>query len=107
MVGSLYYSSREIPERCENSFVDYRINYQKLCYLMRQITKELNLANVSVTMGTDYTDAQLTLRNHNWVHFAHRSQFTVEFKLRYLKNLKLFSIRLKKQKNLFEPIVLR
>ena len=44
MVDSLYYSSRKIPERCENSFVDYRINYQKLCYLMRQITKDLNSA---------------------------------------------------------------
>ena len=32
-------------ERCENSFVDYRINYQKLCYLMRQITKDFNSAN--------------------------------------------------------------
>ena len=42
MVDSLYYSSRKISERCENSFLDYRINYQKLCYLMRQITKDLN-----------------------------------------------------------------
>ena len=33
MVDSLYHSSRKIPERCENSFVDYKINYQKLCYL--------------------------------------------------------------------------
>ena len=48
MVDSLYYSSRKIPERCENSFVDYRINYQKLFYLMRQTTKDLNSANVSV-----------------------------------------------------------
>ena len=31
MVDNLYYSSRKIPERCENSFVNYRINYQKLC----------------------------------------------------------------------------
>ena len=42
MVDSLYYSSRKISERCENSFLNYRINYQKLCYLMRQITKDLN-----------------------------------------------------------------
>ena len=42
MVDSLYYSSRKIPERCENSFVNYRIYYQKLCDLMRQITKEMN-----------------------------------------------------------------
>ena len=34
MVDSLYYSSRKIPKRCENSFVDYRINYQKLCYFV-------------------------------------------------------------------------
>ena len=46
MVDSLYYSSRKIPEKCENSFVNYRINYQKLCYLMRQITKDLNSASV-------------------------------------------------------------
>ena len=45
MVDSLYYLSRKIAERCENSFVDYRINYQKLCYLTRQITKDLNLAS--------------------------------------------------------------
>ena len=44
MVDSLFYSIRKIPERCENSFVDYRINYQKLCYLMKQITKDLNSA---------------------------------------------------------------
>ena len=45
MVDSLYYSSRKIAERCENSFVDYKIDYQKLCYLMRQITKDLNSAS--------------------------------------------------------------
>ena len=37
MIDSLYYSSRKIPERCENSFVNYRINYQKLCYSLRRI----------------------------------------------------------------------
>ena len=37
MVNSLYYSSRKIPERCENSFVNYRINYQKLGYSLRRI----------------------------------------------------------------------
>ena len=42
MIDSLYYSSRKVPGRCENSFVNYRINYQKLCDLMRQITQELN-----------------------------------------------------------------
>ena len=46
MVDSLYYSSGKISERCENCFVDYRINYQKLCHLMRQITKDLNSAIV-------------------------------------------------------------
>ena len=46
MVDSLYYSSRKISERCENSFLDYRIYYQKLCYLMRQITKDLNWPTV-------------------------------------------------------------
>ena len=33
---------QKILERCGNSFVDYRINYQKLCYLMMQITKKMN-----------------------------------------------------------------
>ena len=37
MIDSHYYSSRKIPERCENSFVNYRINYQKLCYSLRRI----------------------------------------------------------------------
>ena len=37
MIDSLYYSSRKISERCENSFVNYRINYQKLCYSLRRI----------------------------------------------------------------------
>ena len=32
MIGSLYYSSWKIPERCENSFMDLRIDYEKLCY---------------------------------------------------------------------------
>ena len=46
------------------------------------------------------------LRGHSWVHFAHRLYCTVTLnsELRYLKNLKLFSIRVKE---LFEPIVLR
>ena len=42
MIDSLYCLSHKVPGRCENSFVNYRINYQKLCDLMRQITKELN-----------------------------------------------------------------
>ena len=46
MIDSLYYSSRKVPGRCENSFVNYRINYQKLCDLMRQITKDLNWPTV-------------------------------------------------------------
>ena len=42
------------------------------------------------------------LRGHNWVHFAHRIVYCyVEFKLLYLKNQKLFLIRVKE---LFEPI---
>ena len=48
MVDSPYYSSLKIPERCENSFVDYGINYQKFCYLMSQITKGLNSASVCI-----------------------------------------------------------
>ena len=42
MIDSLYYSSRKVPGKFENSFVNYRINYQKLYDLMRQITKDLN-----------------------------------------------------------------
>ena len=47
-----------------------------------------------------------TLRGHSWVHFAHKAivYCYLEFKLRYLKKLKLFSIR---GKELFEPIGLR
>ena len=37
MIDSLYYSSRKILERCENSFVNYRINYQKHCYSLQRI----------------------------------------------------------------------
>ena len=37
MVDSLYYSSRKISKRCENSFVNYRIYYQKLSYSLRRI----------------------------------------------------------------------
>ena len=47
--------------------------------------------------------SMFALRGHNWVHFAHRPRLP-EFKLRYLKNLKLFLIR---EKELFEPIVLQ
>ena len=39
MIDSLCYSSRKVPGRCENSFVNYRINYQKLCDSMKQIRK--------------------------------------------------------------------
>ena len=42
------------------------------------------------------------LRGHNWVHSAHGLQCIVKFKLRYLKNLKLFPIRVKE---LFELMV--
>ena len=39
------------------------------------------------------------------MHFAHRLLYCyLEFKLRYLKNMKLFSLRVKE---LFEPILLR
>ena len=48
-----------------------------------------------------------TLRGHSWVHFAHRPTPVVycypELKLSYLKNLKLFSIRAIRVKELFEP----
>ena len=46
MIDKVYYSSRKVPGRCENSFVNYRIKYQKLCDLMRPITKELNWPTV-------------------------------------------------------------
>ena len=88
IIDCLYYSSWTIPERCENSFVDYQKLQNKLrkALLSRQLTTYL--------------------RGHNWVHFAHRLIvfYYLEFKLPYLKNLKLFSIRVKE---LFESIVLR
>ena len=37
MIDSICFSSRKIPKRWENSFVNYRINYQKLCYSLRRI----------------------------------------------------------------------
>ena len=37
MIDSLYYSSRKIRERYENSFVNCRINYQKFCYSLQRI----------------------------------------------------------------------
>ena len=51
MVDSLYYSSRKISERCENSFVNYRIYYQKLCYSLRRIwTKPVGLFKCIVSV---------------------------------------------------------
>ena len=44
MVDSLYYLSRKIPERYENSFVDYRINYKKLLSFNEANHKNLNSA---------------------------------------------------------------
>ena len=35
-----------VLERCENSLLNYRINNQKLCDLMREITKEMNWPTV-------------------------------------------------------------
>ena len=48
----------------------------------------------------------IELRGHNWIHFAHRLLVYcyLDFKLRYLKSLKLFSISVKE---LFESTVLR
>ena len=46
----------------------------------------------------------LVLRGYNWMLLAHRPLYCyLEFKLSYLKNLKLFTIRVKE---LSEPIVL-
>ena len=62
--------------------------------------------NISITSTIDRWTRSRYLRGHNWVHFAHRLLVYcyLEFKLRYLINLKLFLIRVKE---LFEPIVLR
>ena len=48
---------------------------------------------------------EILLRGRNWVHFVHRLWCTVTMNSNFaiLKNLKLFSIRVKE---LFEPIVL-
>ena len=53
----------------------------------------------TVTLNSNFA----ILRGHNWMLLAHRPY--LEFKLRFLKNLKSFSITSVKQ--LFEPIVLR
>ena len=52
-------------------------------------------------------DAPRVKGSQNWLHFAHRLKCTVTLNSNfasYLKNLKLFSIRMKE---LIEPIVLR
>ena len=52
-----------------------------------------------------FSNLEINLRGHNWVHFTHRpSCCYLEFKLHYLQNLKLLSIRVKE---LFECIALR
>ena len=75
MVDSLYYSRRKIPERCENSFVNYRINYQKLCYLIRQITKDLNSATddwiIDINHGEQILDKQAAHRITKRVNSFH------------------------------------
>ena len=56
MIDSLYYSSRKIPERWENSFVNYRINNQKLCYSLRRIwTQPMYLQWVEQAPGHFFT----------------------------------------------------
>ena len=62
-------------------------------------------ANVSFGKRNRYWSISCFLRGHNWVQFAHRPivYWYLEFKLRYHKNLKLFSIRVKE---LSEPIAL-
>ena len=64
----------------------------------KQTNKLVKHANFDIALKKN-------LRGHNWVHFAHIIVYCYhEFKLRYLKNQKLFSIRVKE---LFKPIVLR
>ena len=48
MVDSLYYSSWKIPERYENSFVGYRINYQT-----EQITKDFRTQPMYIDYDRD------------------------------------------------------
>ena len=56
-------------------------------------------------MANNTVSVYIMLRDHNWMLLAHRLLVycSLEFKLSYLKNLKLFSIRVKE---LSEPIVL-
>ena len=55
MIDSLYYSSQKIPERFENSFVNYKIKYQKLCYSLRRIwTQSLYIYIVCAQRGTKW-----------------------------------------------------
>ena len=76
-----------------------QIAFTSLPEHQRVVYKVPNLA-----LFINHSDRKV-LRGHNWVLFPHRPQCTVTLNsnLRYLKNLKLFSIGIKE---LFEPIAL-
>ena len=59
----------------ENSFLDYRIYYQKLCYLMRQITKDLNRPSGQIfpiiSLGLD---SMFLPKYELWTHYKQFGQ---------------------------------
>ena len=60
MIDSLYYSSRKIPEKCENSFVNYRIRI--LPKALSFITKDLNSAIVGSSQIEVLNDIVISTR---------------------------------------------
>ena len=86
--------------RCENSFVDYKINYEKFLYSLRKIWTGPVSPRLSVLAPIELCVKGSQL--HTFCSWAIVYCY-FEFKLSYLKNLKLFSIKVKE---LSEPIVL-
>ena len=69
------------------------------------LTKNNNNFNINLNVLVPLVMLLIGLMGPNWVHFAHYAMVYryFEFKLHFLKNLKLLSIY--RLKELFEPIV--
>ena len=92
MIDSLFYSGRKLSPKCENSFVNYGIHHQRLCYLMRQIAIDMNWPSVHTNIYVinhlfkskalskifvpNKTYLQWVLMFYlAWCQFSHRSQY--------------------------------